>query len=105
MAIPSNLNRNELHGVVLRTDFGCREQEPQDLRIGCGGPTSHEVQQQKHQQAPEQTVEKIEGGGTQTHREEKEFSFGAKDRQGPRQRPLDLVDSSWSRHVVLLRTR
>jgi hypothetical protein len=54
---------------------------------------------------PEQTVEKIEGGGTQTHREEKEFSFGAKDRQGPRQRPLELVDSSWSRHVVLLRTR
>jgi len=83
MVIPSDRYRSELHGVVLGAESCGRQQKPQNLRIGLGGPTGHEVEQQEHQQPAEQAVEQIEGRGSKAHGEEKEFSLGPEDRQWP----------------------
>jgi len=100
MAIPSDRNRSELHGVVLGTEpRGC-QQKSQNLRIGLGGPASHEMEQQEHQQPAEQAVEQVEGGGAKAHSEEKQLSLGPEDRQWPGQRPMHSVDSSGFRHVL-----
>src|SRR5437899_2741836 len=99
MAIPSDCNGAELHGVVLRAKSCGRQQKSQNLRVGLGGPAGQEVQQQKHQQSAEQAVEKVEGGGAKAHGEEEKLSLGSEDRQWPGQRPMDSVDSSGFRHV------
>jgi hypothetical protein len=83
MAIPSDHNRRKFHWVVLRAESCGREQKSQNLRIGLGGPAGHEVEQQEHQQPPEQAVEKVEGGRANAHGEEEEFSLGPEDCQGP----------------------
>jgi hypothetical protein len=83
MVIPSDRNRGEFHRVVLRPDSCRRQQESQNLRVGLGGPSSHKIEQQEHQQAPEQAVEQVERGRTEAHSEEEEFSLGPKDRQWP----------------------
>jgi hypothetical protein len=83
MAIPSDSNGAELHRVVLRTKSCSGEQKSQNLRVGLGGPASHEVEQQKHQQPAEQAVEKVERGRANAHGEEEEFSLGPEDRQWP----------------------
>jgi hypothetical protein len=103
MAIPSDCNGAELHRVVLSAESRGRQQKSQNLRVGLGGPAGHEVEQQEHQQSPEQAVEKVEGGRANAHGEEEEFSLGSEDRQWPGQRPMDSVDSSGFRHVTLLR--
>ena len=46
MAIPSDFNRSELHGVVFGAESSSRQQEPQNLRISLCGPAGHEVEQQ-----------------------------------------------------------
>ncbi len=58
MAIPSDFNRSELHGVVFGAESSGRQQEPQNLRISLCGAAGHEVEQQKHQQPADQTVER-----------------------------------------------
>jgi len=83
MAIPSDCNRSELHRVVLSAEPCGRQQKSQNLRIGLGGPAGHEVEQQEHQQSPEQAVEKVEGGRANAHGKEEEFSLGPEDRQWP----------------------
>jgi hypothetical protein len=83
MAIPSDSNGAELHRIVLRTKSCSGEQKSQNLRIGLGGPTGQEVEQQEYKQPPEQTVEKVEGGCAQTHGEEEKLSLGPEDRQWP----------------------
>jgi hypothetical protein len=83
MTISADSNGAEFHGVVLRATFRSCEQEAQDLRIGCGGPASDEVQKKENQHPSEQTVEEIEGGGAQAHGEEKKLSLGPEDRERP----------------------
>jgi hypothetical protein len=83
MAIPSDSNGAELHRIVLRTKSCSGEQKSQNLGIGLRGPAGHEVEQQKHQESAEQTVEKVESGRTQTHGEEEKLSLGPEDRQWP----------------------
>jgi hypothetical protein len=100
MTAPANDNRTELHRVVLCAEFGRTQQKPQNLRIGLGGPASHEVEQQEDQQSPKQTVEKVESGSAKTHGEEEEFSLGPKDREGPGQRPMHSVYAPSFRHVM-----
>src|SRR5580704_16347499 len=102
MTIPSDSNGAELHRVVLRTKSCSGEQKSQNLRIGLGGPTGQEVEQQKYQQPAEQTVEQVEGGRAQAHGEEEKLSLGPEDRQRPGERPMHPVDSSGFRHVLLL---
>src|SRR6266478_10136300 len=101
MAIPSNCNGCELHRVVLSAELCGRQQKSQNLRIGLGGPAGQEVEQQKHHQAAEQTIEQVEGGRTKAHGEEEELSLGAENRQWPGQRPMHSVDSSRFRHELL----
>src|SRR6266404_9385963 len=101
MAIPSNCNRGELHWVVLRAKSCGGQQKSQNLWIGFGGPAGQEVEQQKHQQPTEQTIEQVEGGRAKAHCEEEELSLGAENRQWPGQRPMHSVDSSGFRHVLL----
>jgi hypothetical protein len=81
MVVPSDRNRGEFHRVVLRPDSCRRQQESQNLRVGLGGPSSHKIEQQEHQQAPEQAVEQVKGGCTEAHGEEKELSLGPEDCQ------------------------
>jgi len=83
MAIPSDCNGAELHRVVLSAESRGRQQKSQSLRVGLGGPAGHEVEQQEHQQSPEQAVEKVEGGRANAHGKEEEFSLGPEDRQWP----------------------
>src|SRR5271170_5271831 len=94
MAIPSDCNRSEFHRVVLRAESCGRQQKSQNLRISLGGPAGHEVEQQKHQQPPEQAVEQIEGGRAQAHGKEEKLSLGPEDRQWSGQRPMHSVDAS-----------
>jgi len=83
MGIRSECNRSEFHGVVLRAESCGSQQKPQNLRIGLGGPTGQKVEQQKYQQAAEQTVEKVEGRRAQAHGEEEKLPLGPEDRQWP----------------------
>src|SRR5207245_10154183 len=101
MTIPSDCNRGELHRVVLRAESCGRQQKSQDLRIGLGGPAGQEVEQQKHHQPAEQTVEQVEGGRAKAHGEEKELSLSPEYRQWTGQRPMHSVDSSCFRQVLL----
>jgi hypothetical protein len=80
MTIPMNSNRGELHRVVLRAKPCGREQKSQNLGIGLRGPAGHEIEQQEHQQPSEQTIEQVERGGAEAHREEEEFPLGPEDR-------------------------
>jgi hypothetical protein len=80
MTTSLNSNRSELHRVVLRAKPRGREQKPQNLGIGLGGPAGHDVQQQEHQQPSKQAVEQVERGGTEAHSEEEQFPLGAEDR-------------------------
>jgi hypothetical protein len=84
MCIPSDSNGAELHRVVLRAELCGTQQKSQNLRVGLGGPASHEVEQQKHHQPAKQAVEQIEGGRSKAHGEEEELSLGPEDRQWPR---------------------
>src|SRR5580692_2929479 len=102
MAIPSNSNGAEFHGVVFRAQSCRRQQKSQNLRIGLRRPTGQKIKQQKHQQPAEQAVEQVEGGRAQAHRKEEELSLGPEDREWPRERPMHSVDSSAFRHVLLL---
>src|SRR5277367_3232580 len=101
MTISSDLNGTELHRVVLRSNFRCREQEAQDLRIGCGGPAGEEIQKKENQHPSEQTVEEIEGGGAQAHGEEEKLSFGPQDREWPGKRSRHAINSSGFSHFRL----
>jgi len=69
----------------LRAKSCGRQQKSQNLWIGFGGPAGQEVEQQKHHQPAEQTIEEVEGGRAKAHCEEEELSLGTKDRQGPGQ--------------------
>ena len=69
--------------MVFGAESAGRQQEPQNLRISLCGPAGHEVEQQKHQQPADQTVEQVEGGGAQAHGEEEELSLRSEDRQWP----------------------
>src|SRR5580658_7218827 len=102
MAIPADSNGAELHRVVLRTKTCRGKQKTQNLGIGLRRPASQEVEQEKHEQSAEQTVEKVKRAGAQAHGEEEKSSLGAQDRQGPRERPMHSVDSSGIGHRVLL---
>src|SRR5580704_7292922 len=105
MVIPSHSYGAELHRVVfLAESCGC-QQKPQNLRIGLSGPAGQNVEQQEHQQSAEQAVEEIERGSAKAHSEEKEFSLGSEDGQRPGQRPMNSIDSSVFRHVLLLSAR
>src|SRR6266851_4888034 len=101
MAIPSDCNRGELHRVVLSAESCGRQQKSQNLRISLRSPAGQEVEQQKHHQPTEQTIEQVEGGRAKAHGEEEELSLGPEDRQWPAQRPMHSVDSSSFRHVLL----
>src|ERR1700734_2712036 len=101
MTISSDSNGTEFHGVVLCSNFRCGEQEAQDLRIGCGGPASDEVQKKENQHPSEQTVEEVEGGGAQAHGEEEKLSLGPQDRQRPGKRSRHAIDSSGFSHFRL----
>jgi hypothetical protein len=101
MAISSERYRSEFHRVVLSSHPCGRQEKPQDLRIRLGGPTGHEIEQQKHQQPSEQAVEQVESGRAQAHGEEKELSLGPKDGEGPRKRAMHSVDSSSFGHALL----
>ena len=48
------------------------EQQPQNLRVGGGRPTSDQVEQQEHQKATEETTQEIEGPGAEAHGEKKQ---------------------------------
>jgi len=94
MSIPSDSNGAELHRVVLSAESCSGQQKSQNLRIGLGGPASHEVEQQKHHQPAKQAVEQIEGGRSKAHGEEEELSLGPEDCQWPGQRAMNPVNSS-----------
>src|SRR5271169_3088450 len=100
MAIPSDRNGTELHGVVSRAESSGGQQKSQNLRIGPGGPAGQAIQQEKHQQPAEQAVEQVEGGCADTHGEEEEFSFGTENCEWPGQRSVHSVDSSCFWHVL-----
>jgi len=102
MAIPSDCNGREFHRVVLSAESCSGQQKSQNLRIGLGGPASHEVEQQKHQQPAEQAVEKVERASAKAHGEEEELSLSSQDSQWSGERPMHSVDSSCFRHVLLL---
>ncbi len=80
MAFPSDCNRTELHRVVLRAKSCGRQQKSQNLWIGFGGPAGQEVEQRKHQQPAEQTIEQVKGGRAKAHGEEEELALGPEDR-------------------------
>src|SRR5882724_221328 len=84
----------ELCGIVLVARFGGSEQELQDLRIGFGGPSRYEIEQQKHQQPSEKASEEIERAGADAHGEEEKPPFGAQDGEGARERAMYEVDAS-----------
>jgi hypothetical protein len=103
MILSADSNGTELHGVVLRTKSCRSKQKTQNLRVGLRRPASQQVEQQEHQPAAQQTVEKVESGGTQAHGEEEKPALGPEDRQGPGERPMHSVDSSDIHRQVLLR--
>src|SRR6266851_8191916 len=100
MAIPSDCNRGELHRVVLSAESCGRQQKSQNLRISLRSPAGQEVEQQKHHQPAEQTIEQVEGGRAKAHGEEEELSLGTEDRQWAGQRPMNSVESSGFGHVL-----
>jgi len=55
------------------------EEQAEDLRVSGGRPAGDEIEKQKHEQAADEAAEKIEGGGAETHGEEKELSFRAQN--------------------------
>jgi hypothetical protein len=79
MAIPSDRNRTEFHRVVLGTESCGRQEKPQNLRVGLGGPTGQEIEQQKHEQPTEQAGEKVERGRAKAHGKEEKPSLGPED--------------------------
>jgi len=80
MAIPSDCDRSELHGVVLSAE-SCRcQQKSQNLRIGLCGPAGYEVEEQEHQQSAEQAGEKVERRRAKTHGKKEKLSLSPEDR-------------------------
>jgi hypothetical protein len=71
MAIPSDSNGAELHGVVLGADSCGGQQKSQNLWIGPGGPAGHEVKQQEDHEPTGQAIKQVEGGGAKAHGKEK----------------------------------
>jgi len=76
MAIPSDFNRSELHGVVFGAESSGRQQEPQNLRISLCGPASHEVEQQKHQQPAIKLLSRLKVAAPRHMAKKKSFRSG-----------------------------
>src|SRR5450432_2662043 len=92
--VVSNAEGSELHRIVLRAKARGRQQKPQNLRIGPGGPAGQKVQKQKHHDPAQQTIEKVERGGPEAQRKEEQFALGPEDRERPRKRPVNAVPAS-----------
>src|SRR5580698_5738116 len=103
MVISADSNGTELRRVVLRAQSRRGKQKTKNLGVGLRRPASQEVEQKKHQQAAEQTVEKVKRAGAQAQGEEEKSPLSPQDRQGPRERPMHSVDSSDGHRQVLLR--
>jgi hypothetical protein len=64
------------------------------LRISACSPQGHGIEQQKNQQASEQTSEQIEGGGAKAHGEKEELPLGPENGEGPREGAMNQVDAA-----------
>jgi hypothetical protein len=85
MAIPAGNDRGEFHRVVLAPKCGGSQKEPQDLRVGLGGPACKEVEDDEDQQTAEQAIEQVERASPKAHSEKEEPSLGSEDGEGPGQ--------------------
>src|ERR1700722_10976290 len=94
MVDPANPNGREFCRVVLVPEPGCGEQKPQDLRVCFGRPMGKKIKQEEYQHSAEQASEQVEGGGAETHGEEEKFPFRSEDRERPRQRSMNGVDTA-----------
>src|SRR5215472_17056813 len=91
IANPANGNGAEFSWVVLIAELRGSQQEPEDLRVGRRRPACEEIEQQEHEDSAEQTAKQVESRRAQTHRKEEKPSFGTKNGEWSRQRPMDCV--------------
>src|SRR5712692_9852095 len=87
-----------LRRVIPYPEFGGVQHDPQDLRIGDGGPAGKEVEHEKHDQTTHETAEEVEGGGSNDHREKKQPPLGAPNGERFVDRSVDRIESWVSRH-------
>src|SRR3984893_19423850 len=98
MAHPADGNRRELRRIVLDAEAGGSEKQPQDLRVGPGGPAGHKIEQEKHQEATQKTREKIERAGADARGENEQLSLGPLNRERARERAMDEMDAFRGAH-------
>src|SRR2546425_302430 len=99
--ITAGFPQNEFGGlgrIVAALEPGRVQKNPQDLRVGSGGPTREYVERRKHPQAAGETPKEIERGGPDNEREEEQPTPGAPDRQRFVYRFVNAVADYFGRH-------
>src|SRR5882757_2376131 len=91
---PADGDRAEFRRIVLAARFRGSQKQPENLRIGFGGPASRKVQQQKNQQASEQASKEVESACAHAHGAEKKLPLRAQNGERARERSVYEVDSS-----------
>ncbi len=81
------------------------EEQPENLRVGRGCPPRDEVQEEKHENSSRETSEQVEGRRSKAHGEEEQLPLCAEDGEGPRERPLNWINSPKIGHSRLPKVR
>src|SRR5580704_2412413 len=67
--------------IVAHAESGRVEQNPQDLRIGDGGPARKTIERSEHYESAQETPKEIEGRPSHDERQKKQAALGAPDRE------------------------
>src|SRR5215469_16829558 len=97
-ACPFCWKRSALRRVVLALEFRGIEQDAQDLRIVCGGPSRKYKKAEKHQKAAQEARKEVKRAGAHECRDKKEFALGAPDRERLVDRAVDWIECVVMRH-------
>src|SRR6267143_1869848 len=76
---------------VLVVKAACLEDEPQNLRVGLGGPARKEIQESGHEEAAEQAVQQVKDGRSHGDRDKEQLSLRAQDSEWPVEGSIDRV--------------